>query len=89
MGIVKKSFIESFIDITTGFFLALAVQIFIFPTFFNLYPSTLDAINISLIFTILSILRSWVFRVYFKRREERKFSQRKKKLWLINVREGI
>ena len=88
MGIVKKSFIESFIDITTGFFLALAVQIFIFPLF-NLYPSTLDAINISLIFTILSILRSWVFRVYFKRREERKFSQRKKKLWLINVREGI
>ncbi len=89
MGIVKKSFIESCIDITTGFCIALAVQIFIFPTFFNLYPSTLDAINISLIFTILSILRSWVFRVYFKRREERKFSQRKKKLWLINVREGI
>tara|TARA_R100000049_G_C1933408_1_gene77250 strand:- start:593 stop:859 length:267 start_codon:yes stop_codon:yes gene_type:complete len=88
MGIVKKSFIESFIDITTGFFLALAVQIFIFP-FFNLHPSILDAINISLIFTILSILRSWVFRIYFKRREERKFLQRKKKLWLINVREGI
>jgi len=77
MGIVKKSFIESCIDITTGFCIALAVQIFIFPLF-NLYPSTLDAINISLIFTILSILRSWVFRVYFKRREERKFSQRKK-----------
>jgi len=88
MGIVKKSFIESCVDITTGFCIALAVQIFIFPLF-NLYPSTLDAINISLIFTILSILRSWVFRVYFKRREERKFSQRKKKLWLINVREGI
>jgi len=88
MGIVKKSFIESFIDITTGFFLALTVQIFIFP-FFNLRPSILDAINISLIFTILSILRSWVFRIYFKRREERKFLQRKKKLWLINVREGI
>ncbi len=88
MGIVKKSFIESFIDITTGFFLALTVQIVIFP-FFNLHPSILDAINISLIFTILSILRSWVFRIYFKRREERKFLQRKKKLWLINVREGI
>ena len=88
MGIVKKSFIESCIDITTGFCIALAVQIFIFPLF-NLYPSTLDAINISLIFTILSILRSWVFRIYFKRREERKFLQRKKKLWLINVREGI
>ena len=64
-----SSLIESIIDVGSGFLLAVAIQVFIFP-FFNLYPSILDSINIALIFTGISMLRSWVWRSYFRRRYE-------------------
>jgi len=64
-----NSLIESIIDVGSGFLLAIAIQIFIFP-FFGLYPSILDSIGIALIFTVISMLRSWVWRSYFKRRYE-------------------
>ena len=60
---------ESFIDIGSGFLLAIAIQIFIFP-FFGLYPSVLDSIHIALIFTGVSMIRSWIWRCYFRRRHE-------------------
>ena len=60
---------ESFIDIGSGFLLAIAIQIFIFP-FFGLYPSILDSIHIALIFTGVSMIRSWIWRCYFRRRYE-------------------
>jgi len=63
------SLIESIIDVGSGFLLAVAIQIFIFP-FFGLYPSILDSIGIALIFTVISMLRSWVWRSYFRRRHE-------------------
>ena len=64
-----SSLIESIIDVGSGFLLAVAIQVFIFP-FFNLYPSILDSIGIALIFTVISMLRSWVWRIYFRRRRE-------------------
>ena len=64
-----NSLIESIIDVGSGFLLAVAIQIFIFP-FFDLYPSILDSIGIALIFTVISMLRSWVWRSYFRRRYE-------------------
>ena len=64
-----NSLIESIIDVGSGFLLAVAIQIFIFP-FFDLYPSILDSIGIALIFTVISMLRSWVWRSYFRRRHE-------------------
>jgi len=64
-----NSLIESIIDVGSGFLLAVAIQVFIFP-FFDLYPSILDSINIALIFTVISMLRSWVWRSYFRRRYE-------------------
>jgi len=63
-----KILIESFIDIGSGFLLAIAIQIFIFP-FFGLYPSILDSIHIALIFTGVSMIRSWIWRCYFRRQE--------------------
>jgi Na+-driven multidrug efflux pump len=63
------SLIESIIDVGSGFLLAVAIQIFIFP-FFELYPTILDSIGIALIFTVISMLRSWVWRSYFRRRHE-------------------
>ena len=63
-----KSFLESIIDVGSGFVLAILIQLYIFPMF-NLYPSILDSINIALIFTIVSIIRSWLWRLVFKKNE--------------------
>tara|TARA_R100000005_G_C4919043_1_gene153157 strand:- start:59 stop:253 length:195 start_codon:yes stop_codon:yes gene_type:complete len=61
-----RSLIESFIDVGSGFALAILIQIFIFPIF-DLHPSILDSINIALIFTVVSITRSWIWRLIFRR----------------------
>jgi hypothetical protein len=61
-----KSFIESFIDVGSGFILAVLIQLYIFP-FFGLYPTILDSIGIALIFTGVSITRSWLWRLLFKK----------------------
>ena len=64
-----SSLLESIIDVGSGFLLAGAIQIFIFP-FFELYPTILDSIGIALIFTVISMIRSWIWRSYFRRRYE-------------------
>jgi protein-S-isoprenylcysteine O-methyltransferase Ste14 len=61
-----RNLIESFIDVGSGFVLALLIQIYIFP-FFGLYPTIMVGIKIALIFTVISILRSWFWRTVFKR----------------------
>lgn len=61
-----KNLFESFIDVGSGFILALLIQLLIFP-FFNLHPDIATGLKISLIFTIVSILRSWFWRTIFKR----------------------
>ena len=61
-----RSFIESFIDVGSGFILAILVQIYIFPLF-DLYPTILDSLSIALIFTVISIIRSWLWRLAFKK----------------------
>jgi hypothetical protein len=59
-----RSFIESLIDVGSGFILAILIQILIFPLF-GLYPSILDSMGIALIFTVVSITRSWIWRLVF------------------------
>jgi hypothetical protein len=61
-----RSFIESFIDVGSGYILAILIQLLIFPLF-NLHPSILDSMGIALIFTVVSITRSWLWRMAFKR----------------------
>ena len=61
-----RSFIESFIDVGSGFGLAVLIQLYIFP-FFGLYPTIMDTIHIALIFTVVSITRSWLWRMVFIR----------------------
>jgi len=63
-----RSLIESFIDVGSGFLLAILIQIYIFP-YFGLYPSILDSIGIALIFTVVSIIRPFIWRVIFKKYE--------------------
>ena len=62
----KRCFIESFIDVGSGYLLAIAIQLLIFP-FFGLYPTVLDSMGIALIFTGVSIIRSAIWRNFFRR----------------------
>ena len=59
------SLVQSIIDVGSGFILAVLIQLYIFP-FFNLHPSILDSLSIAFIFTIVSIIRSWLWRLVFK-----------------------
>jgi len=59
-----RSLIESFIDVGSGFILAILIQLLIFPLF-DLHPSILDSMGIALIFTVVSITRSWIWRLIF------------------------
>jgi protein-S-isoprenylcysteine O-methyltransferase Ste14 len=61
-----RNLIEAIIDIGSGFILALLIQFYIFPLF-GLYPTVSVGIKIALIFTLVSILRSWFWRTLFKR----------------------
>jgi len=61
-----NSLIESFIDVGSGLVLAILIQLYIFP-FFGLYPTILDSFNIALIFTAVSITRSWMWRLLFRK----------------------
>ena len=61
-----SSLIESFIDVGSGLILAILIQLYSFP-FFGLYPTILDSLGIALIFTVVSITRSWLWRLLFRR----------------------
>ena len=61
-----RSLIESLIDVGSGFILAILIQLLIFPIF-DLRPTILDSIWIALIFTAVSITRSWLWRLIFVR----------------------
>ena len=62
----KTCFIESLIDVGSGFILAILIQLYIFP-FFGLFPTVWDSIGIALIFTVVSILRSAIWRNFFRK----------------------
>ena len=61
-----RSLIESLIDVGSGFVIAILIQLYIFP-FFDLYLSIFDSLGIAAIFTIVSITRSWLWRLVFKK----------------------
>ncbi len=61
-----RSLIESLIDVGSGLILATLIQLIIFPVF-GLYPTILDSFNIALIFTGVSLIRSWLWRLLFKK----------------------
>ena len=61
-----RCFIESFIDVGSGLILAILIQLYIFP-FFGLYPTIWDSLHIVLIFTVVSIIRSAIWRNFFRR----------------------
>ena len=63
------SMIESIINVSVGYFVALISQIIIFPLF-GIHATIKDNILIGIWFTIISILRSYILRRIFTRRTE-------------------
>jgi len=61
-----RSLIESFIDVGSGFLLATFLQLLVLPLF-GLYPTLTDSAGIAMVFTCVSIFRSWMWRLLFKR----------------------
>ena len=62
-----RCFIESFIDVGSGLILAILIQLYIFP-FFGLYPTIWDSLHIALIFTVVSIILSAIWRNFFRKK---------------------
>jgi hypothetical protein len=48
--------------------LATLIQLFVFP-FFDLHPTIADSFHIAIIFTSISIFRSWFWRTVFNKRK--------------------
>ena len=61
-----RNLIETMIDVGSGLLLSTLIQLYIFP-FFDLHPTLLDSSNIAIIFTVISMLRSWTWRTIFNR----------------------
>ena len=67
---MKRDILESIIDVGSGFLLAILIQLLIFPLF-GLYPTILDSMGIALIFTVVSMTRSAIWRWWFRRNDVR------------------
>jgi len=64
----KRNLFETCIDVGSGLVLSTLIQLYIFP-FFDLYPTILESFHIAVIFTIISICRSWFWRTLFNKKE--------------------
>ena len=60
--------IEAICDVGSGLLLAIGIQLVIFP-FFDLHPTPMDSFQIAIIFTCISIFRSWFWRIIFNKRK--------------------
>ena len=67
---MRRDILESIIDVGSGFLLAILIQLLIFPLF-GLYPTILDSMGIALIFTVVSMTRSAIWRWWFRRNDVR------------------
>lgn len=63
----KRDILESIIDVGSGLILSILIQLIIFP-WFDLYPTIFDSIGIALIFTVVSMTRSALWRIYFRKK---------------------
>ena len=64
---INKDVSESVIDVGSGFFLSIAIQLTIFPLF-NMHPTIFENFQIALIFTVVSMTRSSLWRRFFRKR---------------------
>tara|TARA_R110002012_G_scaffold202730_1_gene371912 strand:- start:103 stop:420 length:318 start_codon:yes stop_codon:yes gene_type:complete len=67
-----KTVFEAAIDIGSGFFLALLVQLTLIPYLFNIQFNTQQSIGIVFTFMIVSLIRSTLWRRFFRHRYKQK-----------------
>ena len=64
-----RNLFETCIDVGSGLIIATLLQLYILP-FFGMYPTVWESFHIAVIFTLISICRSWVWRTLFGRRKK-------------------
>ena len=67
-----KSFWEAFIDVGSGLLIAYLTQLFIIPFLFNVEFSASQNLGIVFTFFCMSLLRSTLWRKFFKNRYKNK-----------------
>jgi len=65
---IKSDVFEGIIDVGSGLLIAIIIQLLVFPLF-GLYPTILDSMGIALIFTAVGMIRSSLWRWFFRRRK--------------------
>jgi len=65
---LNRDFFESVIDVGSGFFLSIIIQLTVFPLF-DLHPTIFENFYIAIIFTVVSMTRSTLWRRYFRKRK--------------------
>ena len=65
---MTRDIFESVIDVGSGFFLSIIIQITIFPLF-DMHPTIFENFQIAIIFTIVSMTRSALWRRYFRKKK--------------------
>ena len=65
---INRDILESVIDVGSGFFLSILIQLTIFPLF-NMHPTIFENFQIALIFTVVSMTRSALWRRFFRKRK--------------------
>ena len=62
-----QSLIESFTTVISGFFIALAVQLLIFPLY-DIQITMFENLQLVIIFTTTALLRVYIIRRFFNKR---------------------
>ena len=60
--------LESVIDVGSGYFLSILIMLIVFPLF-DLHPTIFENLQIALIFMIVSMTRSALWRRFFRKRK--------------------
>tara|TARA_B000000475_G_scaffold63467_1_gene50685 strand:- start:218 stop:415 length:198 start_codon:yes stop_codon:yes gene_type:complete len=60
--------LESVIDVGSGYFLSIAIMLIVFPLF-DLHPTIFENLQIALIFMVVSMTRSALWRRFFRKRK--------------------
>ena len=63
----KESIIEVIVNVFVGYILNLLIQITLFP-FFDIHISISDNMLLTLLFTTISMIRSYLIRRFFNKR---------------------
>ena len=59
--------LESVIDVGSGYFLSILIMLIVFPLF-DLHPTIFENLQIALIFMVVSMTRSALWRRFFRKR---------------------